>query len=241
MPKTIYPEFEGLRLARDFFFLDHFLSYVDAGFWTKAIADTGSVAATDAHGGVLAIIPSDTSVADNDQASIESTKEIFLFGANKPFAVEADVQFTEANVDDANVAFGVMNASPTDRALGDTGAGPIATTHSSMMIYKVLNSTVWKCESCVVTTQTITASTKTAGGSAYQRLRVEYQPISATQGECSFYMDGVALVDSNGKQIKHTITFASATEMKVFLIQKNGAATNVETLLVHRVALQGLT
>jgi len=239
MPKTIAPVCEELRLNDTFRFEDHFLSYTDAQMWTKAIGDTGTVAASDALGGVLVITPSDGTAADNDQASIQTTQELFLFAADKPFAIEFDIQYAEAATNVANVAAGVMNAFAADRALVDGGLGPVATTHSSAMIYKVDGATVWKAESCVVTTQTISTSDKTAGGTPYQRLRIDFQPTTALQGEVTFWVDGAQLVDSTtGKPIKHTVLFASATEMAAFVTVKNGSAV-VQPMNVHRVAFQG--
>jgi len=226
-----------LRYFRQHSHEDDFTFYVDAQFWTKGVPDTGSVAVTDAVAGVLVLTPSDATVADNDQAYIKSTQEVFLFASDKPFVQEWLVKFVEANTDDANVIVGVGSAVGADTILDD-GAGPKA-NDSSAWIYKVDGETVWRCETSVGTVQTISISTAMAGGSQPQRLRIEFQPTGASQGEVTFYVDGVQLRDAHGWPIKHTLTFTNATEMAAYAAVKNGG-TNLDTLSIDSYAHSGL-
>jgi hypothetical protein len=103
---------------------------------------------------------------------------------------------------------------------------------------KVDGGTVWQTETSNSTTQTTNELTAanvnnlakravTAGGAAYQTLRIEYMPYSATNAYVSFFVDGVAVA-------QHDYVFTSATEMQIGLGVKNGGA-NLETLNVDYV------
>lgn len=196
--------------------------------YTTTATDIGTATVGDAVGGILAMTPSDGTVADNDEIYVQGKSEIFKFAANKPLIFEARLQFTEANTDDLNMAVGFANAPIAD-TLVDNGAG-LKTSFSGACIYKVDGGTVYRFVTSLGSTQTITASTTTAGGASYQTARIEIRPISSTQLEAVPYIDGVQLKDANGYPIKHFITFSGATEMTWFAGMKNGAGTNVETL-----------
>jgi hypothetical protein len=212
---------------------DDFYHYVTADDFTTVATDSGTVSVGDTAGGVVALVASDGTVADNDETYIRSTKEVFLFAANKPLACEARLQFAEANTDDANVFFGFIDAIAANTIVDD-GAG-LKTTASGACIFKVDGGTVWKFMTSLSTTQTISTSTTTAGGASYQTLKIEVNPISSTQAEAIPYVNGVQLVDSNNKPIKHLFTYTSATEMCVGGGVKNGGA-NLETLNFDYIA-----
>lgn len=234
-------------LNRQVMLLEHdFTHYTTAtdGF-SSVISDSGTVAVGDAAGGKLVVTPSDGSVADNDEAYIKSTNELFLFANNKPQVCETILQFTEINTDDANVMFGFMNAVAAN-SIVDDGAGPQA-SFSGAVIYKVDGGTVWKCASSIGTSNTISTTTSTAGGSLYQRLRIECT-CSNSVVEVNYFIDQLnqlasattsiapqPLIDSTTlKPIKHTFSVTSATEMNVFAGVKNGGA-NLETLNLYRL------
>lgn len=213
---------------------DPFTWYVTAHQWTTVATDGGSVAVGDAAGGVVVLTPSDGSVADNDETYLKATNETLLFAANRSIIAESLQQYTEANTDDANVFFGFMNAIAAN-SIVDDGAG-LKTNFSGCAIFKVDGGTVWKCISSLGTTQTISTSTKTAGGAAYQKLRIEWRAVSSTIGEAAFFVDDVPLIDSTtNRPIKHTFTYTSATEMQLGWGVKNGD-TNLETLNVDDVS-----
>lgn len=197
--------------------------------WLDTVTDTGTVTMDHVANGVMVMIPSDGSVADNDEAYAEYANETFLFANNKPLLFEASVQFTEANTDDANVFAGFMDAAGAN-SLVDDGAGP-KTSYSGACIFKVDGGTVWKCQSSLGSSQTTTTSVSTAGGSAYQRLKIQVDFASSTVCEVSFFLDGAPLLDVNARPIKHNLTYTSATEMHPAFGVKNGGA-NLETLSV---------
>jgi hypothetical protein len=227
-----------LLLTRNQFSVtDDFTRDVDSADWATTLTDSGTASVGDAAGGILAIVPSDGTVADNDEAYVESANEVFRFTADKPALFEARVQFTEANTDDANVLVGLMDAVGAN-ALVDDGAGP-KSSYSGAVFFKVDGGTVWQAETSNSTTQTTNELTAanvnnlakravTAGGAAYQTLRIEYMPYSATNAYVSFFVDGVLVA-------QHDYIFTSATEMQIVFGVKNGSANN-ETLSVDYVS-----
>lgn len=199
--------------------------------WVDTITDTGTITVGDAARGIVTLTPSDGTVADNDEAYLANAKEVFLIDDGKPMYAVCSLQYTEANTDDANIAFGFMNAVGAN-AIIDDGAG-LKVSGDTIGIYKVDGGTVWKCVSTVNgATATVSTSTKTAGGASYQKLEIEVVDFTGTQMKCVFKVDGIPLKDSTtGADIVHTISVASATEVQVFVGVKNGSA-NLETLLV---------
>jgi hypothetical protein len=221
MQGLLYDDVLGAARLQNRIF-DDFNAFNTGDLWTDTSGDTGaSVAASDARGGIAVIT---TGATDNNEAYLLSTKEIFLIGASKPIYVECSLQFAEANTDDANVAFGLMNAVGAD-SIVDDGAG-LKTSFSGACFYKVDGGTVWKFITSIGTTNTITNTTITAGGSAYQRLAIEIMPINSTTALAYPRIDGQQCVDSNGNLIVHSITFASATEMQIFVGAKAGGANS---------------
>lgn len=226
-----------LAQRNQFTIQDDFLRDVDSADWVTTLTDSGTASVGDAAGGIIALVPSDGTVADNDEAYIESANEVFKFAGDKPLLFEARVQFSEANVDDANVLVGLLDAVGAN-SLVDNGGGP-PSSYSGAVFFKVDGGTVWQTETSNSTTQTtneLTAANTnnlakravTAGGSAYQTLRIEYQPYSSTNAYVSFFVDGVLCA-------QHDYIFTSATEMQIGIGVKNGGANN-ETLNVDYVA-----
>jgi hypothetical protein len=228
---------ELLRLRNQFTIQDDFLRDVDSADWVTTLTDSGTASVGDAAHGIIALVASDGTVADNDEAYIESANEVFRFTADKPLLFEARVQFTEANTDDANILVGLLDAVGAN-SLQDNGAGP-PSSYSGAVFVKTDGGTVWQTETSNSTTQTTNELTAanvnnlakravTAGGAAYQTLRIEYMPYSATNAYVTFFVDGVAVA-------QHDYVFTSATEMQIALGVKNGGA-NLETLNVDYVS-----
>ena len=228
----------ALLLRRNQFTVESdFCDDLDTSVWVSTLTDSGTASVGDAVGGILAIVPSDGTVADNDEAYVESANETFRFAADKPLLFEARVQFTEANTDDANILVGLMDAVGAN-SLVDDGAGP-KSSYSGAVFFKVDGGTRWQVETSNSTTQTtddlvasnannLSRKSQTAGGSAYQVLRIEYMPYSSTNAYVTFFIDGVNVC-------QHDYIFTSATEMQIALGVKNGGA-NLETLNVDYVS-----
>lgn len=202
--------------------------------WIDTITDSGSATVGDAVGGIMALVPSDGSVADNDETYIACPNEIFKLAAGKPLYGVCRLQFTEANTDDANVGFFFQNAIGANSIL-DNGAG-LKVSGDTIGIYKVDGGTVWKCVTVVNGgTALVNTSTTTAGGSSYQKLEIFVEEESSTQIVATFKVDGDYLLDSTtGLRIRHVFAFASSTEMQVGAGVKNGD-TNNETLNIDYI------
>lgn len=221
-----------LDLDTYYWFDDGIMDQTDA-LGIDTITDSGTVAMGDTRKGIIVLTPSDGSVADNDEAYYASPNEVFLCAANKPIYGCCYLQFSEANTDDANVAFGFQNAVGAN-SIVDDGAG-VKVSGSTLAIYKVDGGTVWKCASSCNGTSTVSTSTTTAGGTAYQKLEIFCDDYDGTYMKVTFKVDGRYLVDSTtGAVITHTVAIASATEMQCWCGVKNGF-TNLETLHVDYI------
>ena len=64
---------------------------------------------------------------------------------------------------------------------------------SGAVIYKVDGGTVWKFVTSIGTTNTVSTSVTTAGGSAYQRLAIKIVPNSSTTALAYPIVDGKQL------------------------------------------------
>lgn len=206
----------------------------ESGRWTTVATDSGTTTISAQRDGVIALAPSDGTVADNDEVYLH-TAEIFLFEAGKPILVEARLQFSEANTDDANVLFGLMDAVAANSILDD-GGGPKA-SYSGAVFFKVDGGTTWSVENSIAGTQKTTnldgdqpiaGSAQTAGGASFQRLRIESRPITSTKHDVLFWIDGVLVAKHKDQPL------ASATEMSVVVGAKNGGANN-ESIVVDQI------
>ncbi len=225
------PDVLAKRMTHGFF--EDFDQFVTGDRFTDTSADTGAaVANVDAAGGTVTLTTGGT---DNNECYLLSTKELFLFAADKPILFECRSKYTEANTDDANIFQGLMNAVAADSILDD-GAGPKA-SFSGVGFYKVDGGTRWQCISSLGTTRTTTDLTaalsldklaKTAGGGSYQLFRIEVVPISSTVAEVCFYIDDALVA-------KHSLTYTSATEMNAAIGVKAGGA-NSEVVTVDYIS-----
>lgn len=216
-------------LANAFTLFNDFFSYTSTEDFTSILTDSGTAADSDAAGGVLVINPSDGSVADNDEAYVKSTQEVFKFAADKPLSFSARVKWLEGDTDKLNVIVGLMSAAAAN-ALGDNGGGP-PSDYSGAVFYKIDGGTTWQAEVSNSTTQTaVTLSNIPAapGADNWQTLSIVFVPTSATAGTILFYIDKV-LVGST------TYTHTSATEMNTIVGAKNGIITVLETLYVDYI------
>ncbi|MGQ0637315.1 MAG: hypothetical protein ACT4QC_22130 [Planctomycetaceae bacterium] len=224
---------QDVRERRMHGFFDDFDWYLSPHRWTSLAADAGASVAAGAssQGGAVVLT---TGATDNNEAAVGTTNSPFKMADDKPLFFEARLQYAEANTDDANVFAGFADGLNSANMLVDNGAGP-KTSFSGAGIYKVDGETAWRCISSKGGTQTITQSTKTAGGSLAQVLRVELQPIDGASAEATFYVDDEPLRDAAGNVIKHTIALASAAAMQAGVYAKAGSG-NSEVVNVDYVA-----
>ncbi len=230
-------------MRRTMLWFDDFQDYSSAASngvgWTTVTAGSGAATVGDTTGGVITLAPTDSTL--NREVYVKSTRQLWKFVANQAFMGEAFLQFTEANTNKANIAFGFMS-SVGSASMADTTGEPKA-SFSGAVIYKVPGGTVWKTCSSLSTTQSVNVSDTTAGGSSYVRLRIEVMPISSTIAEITYYVDGNQLKTSGGRpgqtMIKDQLTYTGAAQMGIFLCCKNGSTTP-ETLLVDYVCSEYL-
>lgn len=226
----------ALAEKTQFGLFDDFLWYISPHMWTSLAADAGSsVAIGSAVGGTVVLT---TGATDNNEAMVASTNAVFKFSAGQPFYAETRLQYSEANTDDANVAFGLSSAAAAD-FLVDNGAGP-ATSHSGAVIFKTDTygpGNLWRAHTSKSTTQTTTDSSSTAGGSAYVTLGIEGRDVDGSNFEVTFFINGQALTDNTSfhRPIKHTVALSSAAAMKLFVYVKAGGA-NSEVINVDYLA-----
>lgn len=207
-------------------FYDDFIREIDTtNVYTATVTDSGTIAVGNGVGGIAVLTASDGTVADNDEAYLGLRNLVFTPAANKTFVVRARLQYSEANTDDANVAFGFISSVGAN-AIVDDGAGLLASgTH--FCIYKVDGGTVWKCESRNQTAVYTNTSTLTAGGSAYVTMEIVLSEITTSTMTVSFKVNDSYLVDATtGFPITHRVTYTSADPVTPFVGVKNGGANN---------------
>ena len=224
------------EIADTFSFFDDFFWYISPHYWTSVLTDSGTAAAAGV-GGIATLTNSDGTVADNDESYIYSTAAAYKPAAGKPCYVEALLQFTEANTDDANVAFGLASSVAADLIV-DNGAG-MRTTGTVIAIYKVDGETVWRfvTRNAAASDVTISQSQETAGGSAYQRLGIEIIDVTSTACTVVPTVDGRLMRDATtGQPIRHTMLLSSIAAASLFVGGKNGGA-NLETTLVDYIGI----
>jgi hypothetical protein len=212
----------------------------------KVIAtDGGTCTIADGVDGYVAISPG---AADNNEIYLCGATEIFKFADGKPQVFETLLQFTEASTNKANVIAGLIDAVAAN-TLQDDGAGPKA-TFSGAVFYKIDGETTWRVRSSVGTTavsKTLDADgsldkiAKTAGGSAYQILRIEVKPESSTKAWVDYFLGTrTAAGDWAMTHVAHSyLTITSATEMMAVVGMKNGSA-NRETLNIEYMGAEQL-
>lgn len=227
-----YSELLG-NLAGQHLLIDDFFEYTDTERWTKLAADAGSsvaiAASTDA--GILQLI---TGAVDNNEAEVYATNAVWKGAAGKSWYAEALIQFSEANTNAANVAFGFCSANGANVLL-DNGGG-VAATYSGALIYKLDGGTVWRCNSSNGTTQTDTISGKTAGGSSYQKLGIEARDVDGSNYEVTFFVDDLPLYDSTFRRpIKQSVALSGLLAMRLLAYVKAGSGSS-ETLNVDYLA-----
>ncbi|HYE19427.1 MAG TPA: hypothetical protein VEA69_13335 [Tepidisphaeraceae bacterium] len=228
--------YEVGQYAKDTYFLfDDFNYFVTADLWTSVLTDSGTASVSDGARGTLALVCSDGSVADNDEAYVRTTTELFLVADNKPLRFEARMQYTEANTDDANVFCGFMSAIAAN-ALVDDGAG-MRTTGNYFVFFKVDGGTTWQVRSRNGSTTYTNDTGITAGGATYQKFRVEIdnEGDGGTNVQVKYFIDDVQCKDATTfLPIVHKIPISSSTEMHAGAGAKNGGA-NLETLNIDYI------
>ena len=219
----------------------HFSSDVPSE-WTLLEGDTGaSGAIRNAAGGGIDLIVATT---DNAEVMLHTDAEMYLFADGKPLVAEARMFYTEAATDNAAVIFGVKDVGGAD-SIVDGGLTPDA-SYSGAIFFKPFGSTTWECHDSITTANKVTILSatnadnlsgvvQTAGGGVVQQLRIESDPVSATDNRISFWINDVLVARHTGR------TTASATEMQATIGHKAVDASGAtETISVTDISCHQL-
>jgi len=240
---------DPLGMRHSIYFADDFVDDIDSTRYTITATDSGTGAVAGAHGGVLPLVASDGTVADNDETYVESVNEFISFVANQPWHFWARIQFTEANVDDANIAIGLGNA-PGANSILDDGGGIATGMTSNAVLFKTDGSNKWKCtaggsaatQAANVKTSHKDASPGVAGvAGPWQWVEIIWTPLTTTTGKVTFRVDGEILRDSSLPHepiIEIPVTITGSATMALWAGVKNGGA-NLETLNIDCWGIQG--
>jgi hypothetical protein len=218
---------DQLKYRRTFGYMDDFDYFVSGQRWTSAETGSGSTTVGSLVGGVLVMTPSTGTPAANDAMYVSANGLAFEFLPNQPIVFEASVQFLEANVNEANVLVGLSDTGDPTASLRNSNAGP-ATSYTGMMFFKQGGTNVWSCQTSVGSSQQTTVTSTPAGGSTPQTLTGQFEPISSTQAEARFFIDGLLVV-------KQLFTFTTSQMMRPLVGVQNGSAHG-EQLNVDYVA-----
>jgi hypothetical protein len=212
---------EALKEGTSYFLFDDFDWFVTAHRWTSTLAG-GSITVASGAAGIAPITPT---AANNNDAYLASTNAVFPLAASKPIYAEAKIQFSEADTNAANVAFGLASSVGANLLIDDGGG--MRASGTLFAIYKIDGGTQWICTSRNNGVVTINTSNVTAGGAAYQTLSIEILELLGTSCTVTFKVDGVYLRDATTLQIiRHNVLYASFTAMQLFAGVKNGSAVS---------------
>lgn len=227
MPRLLQWPKVLLDARLNFEVFDDFGHYNSGDFWTNLAADGGvtGFAEGDAEYGR---IQGATGATDNNEIMCRSTNEVALFQADGTFIFEVRLQLTEALTDDSNVAIGLADAAAAN-LLSDDGAGDNINS-SGVLIYKIDGGTIWRVASENNAVVNDDASIQTALGASYQTLTIEGRDVDGTNYEFTYFLDHKPLTDSRNRPLKHTLAFASATEMRLVAGYVKAGSANTETL-----------
>lgn len=204
--------------------------------WAVDLPNNGNAVVNDGLAGILTLTPSGASPAASDEAYIYSPQQVFQPSAGYPLYLEALIQYTEANVNQAGIFFGLASGVSTGGLL-TSGAAGIRASGTVVGIYKVAGSTVWSVISQNGSNVVTNTSTCPAGLSTYQKLNIEILDVIAGNATVVFRVDGQLLRDTNNPTlpIKQNLILASDLICSLAAGVKNGSSS-METLNIDCMA-----
>ena len=240
MGMTKPDQLQSIDIYRSMGIFDHFadgFSASSSGKWnTTATGSGASIANNDGAGGILTLT---TGATINNEACVFTPKKIFQFLSVQPQFALCSFYYTEGNVNQAGIAFGL--ASSWSHILADTTFA-LPSTLSGALIYKKPGDTLWSAWGSVGTTQSNQQSlsiTQLAGIPQYfviyammdqasnveltfQQLPIGY---TAPQGSGPWMLPNTTGM-SRMQPIKFYIPYASALGMQLGLFVKSGDGTS---------------
>lgn len=213
---------------------DHFMDgYVDGGKWTKIVTGSGAaVANADGPDGKVTLTTGGTL---NNECYLHTTKNNFLFAQNKPLEASCLLNWTDANVNTAAVAFGLMSAVATGAIVNGGNAGLVA-SYSGVSFFKQSGDSYWRAECSIGTTRTgpknssssilldangtlLNVPAQTPPNGTQQELKIQITPRSATNARADFFINGVQVQSID-------FVFTSALNMMLWVGIKAGDANS---------------
>jgi hypothetical protein len=217
--------------------------------WTDVASDTGASIAIDPDG-IGGIVTMTAGTADNGEAILHSTNEIYKFQSNKPLTAVARFKITQGGTNQAAVLFGLMDAAGTS-PIQDNGDGPKATYHGAVFFKNEASADLQVESTSTASTAQTTTTTEVDPGTDYESYMIVVEPVSDTDKRVTFWHDDESttsptsmqtpgaqnwkqLKDTNGNLIKHTISLATPAaatgEMQLVVAIKNSSAAGTQTI-----------
>jgi hypothetical protein len=225
--------------TRDSELFDDF-QYTMPSFWTSVLTDSGSatIGVGTLDTGAIVLVPSDGTVADNDEAYAYGLKVANL-KSGAGFGAYWMVQYTEANTDDANIAFGLSKTAPIANFLVDDAGGVSnSANYDGFFFEKVDGGTTWNIltqwSGASYSKRTNTSVSTIFSGRALYGIEVTTNGLVATAVFKAWYSPLTGgtpqVLGETGAIIpvamQHTFTFSSTTALLPVMAVKNGGANN---------------
>lgn len=183
-------------------------------------AGTAVISAVGGNGGVLVLTP-DASAGANDEVYFYERNPLFLPLAGQPVLARGSIQFTETNVNQANIFFGL--ASGVGPGLMLTASGGMRATGTILGLYKQGGQLNWSAIARNGTNLQTTLSNLPAALSEYSVISVEMMDQLAGSATYSFRVNDTFLTDVNGNLIKFIVPFSGLTTCSLVAGVRNGA------------------
>lgn len=206
--------------------------------WAAYLPNSGNVKVADGQAGILTLTPSDANgtPAQSDEAYFYNSVQTFQPSAGYPLYLEALIQYTEANVNQAGIFFGLASGVYGGGLISSAAAG-IRSSGTVVGLYKTAGSTVWSVISQNGINVVVNTSTCPAGLTAYQKLNVEILDVIAGNATVVFRVDGQLLRDTNNPTlpIKQNLVLTNDLICSLVAGVKNGSSS-METLNIDYLA-----
>lgn len=211
-------------------FEDEFGYFTDGDFWILDANNGGGFAERDEHGGVIDIDTSDTTVVDNDETYVVSSNEVYKPAAGKRMVLKGRFKLDEANVNDANIVFGLVSDTIDLADLIVDDGQTLQDSGTLICITKSDGGVVWKG---TVRDTALDEDTDVGAFSdgVWTELKIVVSSAAgATQLQVEFFIDGVP----GGTK---DFAVAQAVDMRLVFGVKAGGG-NAERLLIDKIRIE---
>ena len=221
--------------------------------WTDVATDSGTatIGIATLTTGAKVLVPSDGTVADNDEIYSYGPKLITL-KQSAAFAMVTILKYTEANTDDANIGIGLSKTAPAANFLVDDGGGISNNANYDGFYFEKIDGTLaWKSltqwSGTSFSNRSVSRTSPVFSGRQALIIEVRCSPNSGNLFAEVTYK--VAYIESGGTPEPLTVTtglvpltvrdrptFSGTTDLMPVLTAKNGSANN-ESIAVDYVGL----